>query len=278
MNQQQNPTNMIDSPKDRFDKFDNGYYKYSREMEMRQEYENYTDEDHQVWKILYDRQMENLPGKATQAYLDGIKTVEFQSDRIPKFEEVNKILENITGWRVHVVPGLIPNKAFFELMRDGNFCATTWLRKMEELDYLEEPDMFHDVFGHVPLLTNQPLCNFLVDLSNIALKHIGSEAAIEAVARLYWYTVEFGLIQEEEGLRIYGAGILSSKGETDYSLFSDAPKRVAYDVQTIMDTPYIKDRYQETYFVIDSFKQLYESTSEIEERIDRLVEQEVANA
>ncbi|NJO01771.1 MAG: phenylalanine 4-monooxygenase [Bacteroidia bacterium] len=238
---------------------------------MDQEYDQYTEEDHQVWKILYDRQIERLPGKATEEYLEGIKIVNFQSSHIPKFAEVNKILQPRTGWRVHVVPGLIPNKEFFELMRDRNFCATTWLRTMDQLDYLEEPDMFHDVFGHVPLLTNQPLCDFLSDLSRIALKHLGEENAIEAVARLYWYTVEFGLIHEAAGLRIYGAGILSSSGETEYSLYSDQPQRVPYDVAHIINTPYIKDRYQETYFVIDSFEQLYLSIGEIEKRIDELV-------
>ena len=252
-----------------------GYFKYTKNMVMRQEYDKYTPEDHKVWNLLYERQMKNLPGKATQDNIDGIHTVNFVADHIPVFDEVNKILQKITGWKVHVVPGLIPNQTFFELMRDKNFCATTWLRKMEELDYLEEPDMFHDIFGHVPLLTNQPLCDFLVQLSTIALKHIDSPNAIEAVARLYWYTVEFGLIQEKEGLRIYGAGILSSSGETEYSLYSDKPKRVPYNVADIINTPYIKDNFQKTYFVIDSYEQLYKSVDEIERLIDELVDNEV---
>lgn len=238
---------------------------------MRQEYEKYTAEDFEVWRILFERQMKALPGKATQEYLEGIKRVGFVADRIPNFDEVNEHLQKYTGWKIYVVPGLLPNKEFFELMRDGNFCATTWLRKMSQLDYLEEPDMFHDVFGHVPLLTNKPLCKFLEDLSIIALEHIESEIAIELIARLYWYTVEFGLIREPEGLRIYGAGILSSSGETDYSLYSDIPERVPFNVSEILDTPYIKDRYQSKYFVIDSFEQLYASVPEIA----RLVKQAV---
>ncbi|GAB4403213.1 MAG: phenylalanine 4-monooxygenase [Microscillaceae bacterium] len=249
-----------------------GYYLYDTKKVLKQRYAQYQEEDFAVWKILYERQMKNLPGKATQDFLNGIETVQFVADKIPVFDEVNQILQKHTGWQVYVVPGLLPNKDFFELMRDGNFCATTWLRKMEELDYLEEPDMFHDVFGHVPLLTNQALCDFLRQLSDIALRHLDSEVAIEAVARLYWYTVEFGLIQEAEGLRIYGAGILSSSGETDYSLLSDKPQRLPYDVKRIIDTPYIKDRYQETYFVIDSFEQLYASIGEIAQRIEQLVE------
>ncbi len=257
---------------------ESGYYIYDTRMVLKQEYDKYTSEDFEVWKILYERQMANLPGKATQEYLHGIQKVNFVADKIPVFDEVNEILKKATGWQVHVVPGLLPNKDFFELMRGGNFCATTWLRTMEQLNYLEEPDMFHDVFGHVPLLTNQALCDFLRNLSNIALKYIDSEAAIEAVARLYWYTVEFGLIQEEAGLRIYGAGILSSSGETDYSLQSDKPQRVPYDVKHIIDTPYIKDRFQEIYFVVDSFEQIYESITEIEQYIDALVESELKSA
>ncbi len=238
---------------------------------MRQEYDKYTAEDSEVWKILFERQIAQLPGMATDEYLEGIKRVQFTADRIPRFEEVSEQLQKYTGWRLHVVPGLIPNKEFFELMMNRNFCATTWLRRMDQLDYLEEPDMFHDVFGHVPLLTNQPLCDFLVNLSRIALRFIHSELAIELVARIYWYTVEFGLIQEDNGLRIYGAGILSSKGETFYSLHSDIPQRVPYTVRAVLDTPYIKDRFQEKYFVIDSFENLYASIDEIE----RLIEEEV---
>jgi phenylalanine-4-hydroxylase len=231
---------------------------------MTQEYDKYTVEDFEVWRILFERQIEQLPGMATDEYLEGIRRVGFTADRIPEFGEVSKALSAITGWRLHVVPGLIPNREFFELMKNRNFCATTWLRKKNQLDYLEEPDMFHDVFGHVPLLTNQSLCNFLEDLSRIALKYIDYELAIELVSRIYWYTVEFGLIREHGQLHIYGAGILSSKGETHYSLHSDLPKRIPYDVKKIIDTPYIKDKYQEQYFVIDSYEQLYQSVDEIE--------------
>lgn len=243
------------------------------EYNMLQEYDKYVQEDFDVWRILYDRQLATLPGKATNDYLEGIKMVNFVADKIPNFSEVNTLLSKHTGWKIHVVPGLIPSKEFFELMRDGNFCATTWLRKMSQLDYLEEPDMFHDVFGHVPLLTNQPLCNFLSDLSKIALKHIDNDLAIELIGRLYWFTVEFGLIQEKEGLRIYGAGILSSSGETDYSLFSDVPERVPYDVATILNTPYAKDKYQVKYFIIDSFEQLYGSVAEIDRLVDIAVKE-----
>jgi phenylalanine-4-hydroxylase len=241
---------------------------------MKQEYDKYTAEDQEVWRILFNRQIKKLPGAATAEYLEGIKRIDFTADRIPDFTEVNRILKNITGWQLYVVPGLLPNKKFFELMKNRNFCATTWLRKKSQLDYLEEPDMFHDVFGHVPLLTNPDLCNFLVGLSEIALRYIDNELAIELVARLYWYTVEFGLIKEKNGLRIYGAGILSSAGETEYSLKSTEPLRVPYNVNEIIKTPYIKDKFQSKYFVIDSFEQLFNSVSEI----DRCISEAITNS
>ncbi len=238
---------------------------------MRQEYEKYTEEDFKVWQILFDRQMEILPGRASKAYMDGIEAINFRSDTIPEFNEVNSLLGGITGWNLHVVAGLIPNKEFFELLENQQFPSSTWFRKMEQIDYLEEPDMFHDVFGHVPLLTDQNFCKFLKGLSKIALKHIDSEWAIELISRVYWYTVEFGLIEDEEGLRIYGAGILSSAGESVYCL-GNKPQRVPYSPAEILATPYIKDKFQEKYWVINSYKQLFNSIEEIAQ----LVEKEVA--
>ncbi len=270
---------MREEPKDFFVKDENGFYIYDvHHTGMNQRYEEYTAEDHQVWQILFDRQIAFLQGKVTEDYLKGIDIVKFSREKIPQFEQVNKLLQATTGWNVYIVPGLIPSLAFFELMERKNFCATTWLRKMEQLDYLEEPDMFHDVFGHVPLLTNQNLCDFLVNLSKIALKHIDNDHIISCIGRLYWFTIEFGLIQESKGLRIYGAGIVSSKGETEYSLYSDIPQRLPYNVAQILNTDYHKDRYQDVYFVIDSFEQLYNSIDEIDQEIDKIVEKTKAIA
>ncbi len=235
---------------------------------MTQEYEKYTEEDFLVWKTLFERQMEQLPGLADKAYLNGIAAIDFVADKIPNFDEMNQKLESITGWNVTVVKGLIPNKEFFELLNNCKFPSSTWFRKMEQLDYLEEPDMFHDVYGHVPLLADQNFCDFLQGLSKIALKHIENEWAIEILSRLYWYTVEFGLINTEDGLRIYGAGILSSRGESVYSL-SENPEQVPFDIAEIYKTPYIKDKFQEKYFVIDSYKQLYESLPQIESILEQ---------
>ncbi|GAB4026993.1 phenylalanine 4-monooxygenase [Spirosoma koreense] len=236
---------------------------------MNQTYSRYTTDDQAVWQLLFERQMAQLPGKASQAYLDGIRATGFEADRIPDFErDLNPRLRQLTGWRVCAVEGLIPNRAFFELMANRNFPATTWLRRRDQLDYLPEPDMFHDTFGHVPMLSNQAFCDFLAALSQIALRHIDSEDAIAMISRLYWYTVEFGLIREQGQLRIYGGGILSSVGETTYSLFSQEPKRLPYSVETLLRTPYIIDHFQEQYFVIDSYEQLYESIPRIEATLE----------
>ena len=231
---------------------------------MRQEYDKYTEEDFQVWKLLYERQMPQLPGAAIQEYIDGIQRVEFVADRIPKFEETNKLLGSHTGWELVVVAGLIPDKDFFELLASKKFPASTWLRKLSELDYLEEPDMFHDVFGHVPLLTNQNVVTYLQELSRIALRYINDPWAVELLSRIYWFTVEFGLIRDNGQLRIYGAGILSSKGETWYSLHDPTPARHPFNVEKILDTPYRKDVFQKEYFVIDSFQQLADSIDELD--------------
>ena len=238
---------------------------------MKQIYGSYNDEDFQVWKLLYDRQIQNLPTAATKAYMAGLEKVDFVPEKIPVFKETNDILESLTGWRLAVVPGIVPDYTFFELMSNKRFPATTWLRKMKELDYLEEPDMFHDVFAHVPLLSNQSFVNFLEELSIIGLDYVGNDYAIEILSRIYWFTVEFGLIQEEEGLRIYGAGILSSAGETKYSL-SEKPPKYDFDVRTVANTPYRKDVFQDRYFVIQSYEQLYESLGEIKVVLAEMVE------
>ena len=222
--------------------------------------------------MLFRRQMHRLPGRASQAYLDGIVATGFPNEAIPDFEkDLNPRLLPLTGWRVVAVPGLIGNREFFELMADRQFPATTWLRTRDQLDYLPEPDMFHDTFGHVPVLTNRHFCDFLAALSRIALKHVDHEEAIDRIARLYWYTVEFGLIRENGELRIYGGGFLSSPGETIYALESDVPIRTDYDVTTLLQTPYVIDRFQEQYFVIDSYEQLYESVPEIEWQLEALL-------
>ncbi|GHE61758.1 MULTISPECIES: phenylalanine 4-monooxygenase [Roseivirga] len=235
---------------------------------MKQIYENYTAEDQKVWKILFDRQFPELPKAATKEFLLGLDKVNFTADAIPNFDDTNKILRQLTGWEIYAVPGIVEDGLFFELMSNKKFPATTWVRKMSQLDYLEEPDMFHDVFAHIPLLTNQAFVDFLQAISQFGHEWIEDEWAIHLLSRIYWFTIEFGLIREAEGLRIYGAGILSSSGETKYSL-SNEPNHFAYDVDHILDTGYRKDRMQENYFIIDSYEQLYESIPEIKEKIEK---------
>ncbi len=241
---------------------------------MVQEYDKYTDEDHQVWSLLYAEQMQHLPAVATAAYLHGIETVQFVPNKVPKFSVINEELAKTTGWEVYIVPGLIDNKPFFEHLARREFPATTWLRKMSQLQYIEEPDMFHDIFGHVPLLSEQFFCNYLQGLSDIALEYIENPTAVELIARMYWFTVEFGLIKEADTIKIYGAGILSSPGETLYCVSPDAV-HTPFCIQTILDTPYIKDKFQAKYFVVESYKQLFDSLPEIHARIAYYVENNI---
>ncbi len=222
---------------------------------LQQEYARYTADDQWVWQTLFDRQLRVLPAVASCRFLEGLPRVDFQPTRIPDFAVVNPRLAQATGWTLVAVPGIVDDRTFFELLAQRRFPATTWLRTPAQLDYLEEPDMFHDVFAHVPLLTDRFFADFLQALGALALRHLADAQAVELLSRLYWFTVEFGLITEAGGLRIYGAGILSSAGETQFCL-SDAPTRRPFDVPAILATPYVKDRMQDTYFVIESYEQL----------------------
>ncbi len=242
---------------------------------LKQVYSDYTAQDLAVWKILFDRQMKTLKPIVSQEYLKAIEQVKFTNDKIPDFKEVNAILQSITGWSLEVVPNISPQKEFFEFLSQKKFTSTCWLRSMEQLDYLEEPDMFHDVFAHVPLLCNENYVNFFKGISDIALKHINNPEIVELLGRIYWFTIEFGLIKENGQLKIYGAGIISSKGETEFCL-SPAAKRSHFDVSTIFNTSFRTDQIQEEYFVIESFEELYNSLGEIEELIQVFLEKEVA--
>jgi len=228
----------------------------------KQEYNKYTAEDFEVWKVLYERQMPQVQEVASQEFLNGLGRIQFTGDRVPEFTYINMMMRSCTGWELEVVPGLIADDIFFGLLSHKKFPASTWLRQLSQLDYLEEPDMFHDVFAHAPLLTNIPFTNFLQELSKIALEHIDNKWAIELISRIYWFTVEFGLIKEQGETRVYGAGILSSKGETKYCLSPEAT-RYPYDVAHILDTDYEKDKFQEQYWVIESYGQLFNSIPQI---------------
>ena len=221
--------------------------------------ERYTETDHAVWRKLYDRQATMLRGRVCDEFLQGLSTLGMERDRVPCFDQLNETLMRATGWQVVAVPGLVPDAVFFEHLANRRFPASWWMRKPEQLDYLQEPDCFHDVFGHVPLLINPVFANYMEAYGKGGLK-AASLGALDMLARLYWYTVEFGLIRTPEGLRIYGAGILSSQGESIYSLDSASPNRIGFDVRRIMRTRYRIDTFQKTYFVIDSFDQLFDAT------------------
>lgn len=230
---------------------------------MEQNYSKYTAEDFIVWRTLFERQMKILPELASQYYLEAIDVVGFRADRIPDFKEVNEILKKESGWQLSVVPNIVPNEEFFPLLSNKTFSATSWLRKMSQLDYLDEPDMFHDVFGHVPLLSNPTFCAFFKGLADIAMKYLDDPESIEMLGRMYWFTIEFGLIREDEILKIYGAGILSSHGETKFSL-SDEPEHLEFDVASVLEQDYDNMKIQDKYFVIESFEQLFQSLNKIE--------------
>jgi len=200
----------------------------------------------------------------------GLDKIQFNPHRIPDFNYTNTLLEKHTGWHIQAVPGIIPDKDFFMFLNQRKFPATCWLRKLEQLNYIEEPDMFHDVFGHIPLLTDEHFCEFLFGLSTIALKHLNNAYAIELMSRIYWFTVEFGLINENAKTKIYGAGIISSAGETGYSL-SSKPLHLAFNVAEVLNSPFHKDKMQEKYFIIQSFEELYNCLPELEKRMQGML-------
>jgi len=238
--------------------------------QMIQPYDAYTADDRKVWKLLFERQHQFLLCHACEEFLEGLESIGFSSERIANFEDVNRRLEETTGWAVQVVPGLVDEDLFFGLLRHKRFPSSTWLRKPNELDYLQEPDMFHDAFAHLPLLTNQSYVNFLEELAAIALDYVENPLAIEMLSRIYWYTIEFGLIRKRGDLKVYGAGILSSIGETKFSL-SDEPRHIDFDVSTILNTPFWKNKFQDRYFIIDSFEQLYASIPEIRAQLEEIL-------
>ncbi len=224
-----------------------------------QDWSGYTGEDHAIWRALFERQSKLLPGRACAEYLEGLASLGVAADGIPEFERLSDIMERATGWRVVAVPGLVPDDIFFGHLAARRFPATNWIRGRAQLDYLQEPDVFHDVFGHVPMLMNPVFADYLQAYGRGGLKALGL-GALAKLARLYWYTVEFGLIATGEGLRIYGSGIVSSHGETVYSLESPKPKRIAFDLMRIMRTEYRIDDFQDAYFVIENFGQLFDAT------------------
>ena len=224
-----------------------------------QNHAQYSSADHDTYRRLHERQLQQLPGLACDEFISAVQQLG-AADQIPHFDAVSERLVKASGWQLVGVPGLIPEEAFFALLAARKFPVTDWIRRPEEFDYVVEPDIFHDLFGHVPLLFNPTFADYMQAYGAGGLKASRLDAC-ELLARLYWYTVEFGLIATPRGLRAYGAGILSSAGELRYSINSSEPRRVAFDLQRLMRSRYRIDTYQASYFVIDSFAQLFDATA-----------------
>lgn len=220
-----------------------------------QGYIQYSDEENQVWQLLYERQIKTLPGRASDEFIAGLATLNLSTDRIPQLPEINQRLKALTGWQVSPVAALISARAFFELLAKRHFPAATFIRFRKELDYVQEPDIFHELFGHCPMLTNPVYADFLQEYARQVLTF--PECDWPLLQRLFWFTVEFGLIKTSAGLRAYGGGILSSIRETPYSVESDEALRVIFDPVAVFRTPYRIDCMQTVYFVIDNYQVLY---------------------
>ncbi len=225
------------------------------QSKLSQNYSAYTEEDQKVWSLLFERQMLQLKNYAIQEFLDCVSAIGFNVEAIPNFELLNSSVLKAHGWEIEVVKGIIPVEDFFCLLNQKKFPCSAWIRTMEQLDYLEEPDMFHDVFGHLPLLLNPMYNKFFQWIAKKALDNIENKAMIASLQRLYWYTIEFGLCYENGALKVYGAGLLSSIGETKFAL-SEVPKKVAYTMPQVLESPFHTNRYQDQYFVIDNLAQL----------------------
>lgn len=232
------------------------YAQAAADYTVQQVWENYSEEEHAIWRLLFARQIQLAHTHATAEFISGLELLGTVATQIPRFATVNQTLQKATGWRIVAVPGLIPEEHFFAHLAQCCFPVSVWIRNRSELDYLSEPDLFHDFFGHVPMLTNPVFARF-VQAYGAAGPKAQAHQAVHMLARLYWYTVEFGLINTAAGIKAYGAGILSSQGETVYSVSSRTPHRLAFDLERVMRTQYLIDAYQQTYFVLDSFEQLF---------------------
>ncbi|MDP1801309.1 MAG: phenylalanine 4-monooxygenase [Bacteroidota bacterium] len=218
-------------------------------------YSNYTPEDFLVWKTLFNRQLKNLENKVSSEFMYSLERIEFHADAIPDFIQVNKKLKYLTGWELITVPNISEVDVFFKYLSQKKFTSTCWLRTMQQLDYLEEPDMFHDVFGHTPLLSNKSYSVFFEAMGKLAVKYIHQKEIILKLQRLYWFTIEFGLIKEDNKLKVFGAGIISSKEETENAIGNRSFKS-DFDIDKIMKHDFRTDILQNEYYVIDSFEQL----------------------
>jgi phenylalanine-4-hydroxylase len=224
-----------------------------------QDWDRYTPAEHDVWITLYERQAKLLPGRACDPFLRGLEALDLHRTGIPDFARINEELNRLTGWTVVAVPGLVPDEVFFDHLANRRFPAGQFIRRPDQLDYLEEPDIFHDVFGHVPMLADPVFADYMQAYGQGGRRAMGL-GRLHNLARLYWYTVEFGLLQTPQGLRIYGAGIVSSRAESMFALDDPSPNRLGFDLERVMRTPYRIDDFQQVYFVVPSLQALLDAT------------------
>lgn len=227
------------------------------DFRVSQNYETYTAEEQAIWRTLYQRQLGLLQEHAAPEFIAGLRLLGADPAHIPRLAEASERLQRLTGFEVIGVPGLIPEADFFAHLAERRFPVTVWMRRRDELDYLVEPDLFHDFFGHVPMLAHTVFANFIQAYGALGARARGP-AQLKMLARLYWYTVEFGLVATARGLRAYGAGILSSSGETVYATRASGPARIGFDLRRVLRTNYLIDAYQKTYFVLDDIEQLFD--------------------
>jgi phenylalanine-4-hydroxylase len=225
-----------------------------------QHWERYGAAEHAVWRTLFDHQAQVLKDRACPEFLEGLAELKLVSDRIPNFDQLSEALGGRTGWRIVAVPSLVPDEVFFDHLANRRFPAGQFIRAAEQLDYIEEPDVFHDVFGHAPMLAHPVFADYMEAYGKGGQRALKEFGALKNLARLYWYTVEFGLIEKPEGLRIFGSGIVSSRAESIYAVENPSPNRIHFDLERVMRTDYRIDDFQESYFVIGSFQELFEET------------------
>ena len=265
---------MIDGPEARAaqetaDRFGQVGYNDPAKFFIAQRYDGYTEENQEVWQTLYDRQMEFLADRASNVYLDGARSINLVRDHIPHLDgdlSINRFLRELTGWQSRAVPGYLPAKAFFACLAQRDFPTTIVIRTKQAIDYLPEPDIFHDVFGHVPLHADPVFADFLQTYGRAALSATDDEDTTR-LARLFWFTVEFGLIREEGRLKLYGSGLISSPGESKHALESPEVDRRPFDLDRVCDTDFEIDHYQPILYVLESFEQLRDAMTEYANRI-----------
>lgn len=224
-------------------------------------WELYTEDEHDIWRALYRRQLRILKNRAVPEFYDGLKALNLNEGGIPNFEKINISLMKMTGWQVVAVPHLVPDDIFFEHLANRRFPAGRFMRSREQMDYIQEPDVFHDVFGHVPLLAQPVFADYMEAYGKGGLRALKYDC-LKNLARLYWYTVEFGLMNTEAGPKIYGAGIMSSRTESVFSIENPSPNRLHFDLERVMQTDYRIDDFQQVYFAIESFEELFEATQQ----------------